>query len=424
MRPTPPGGIMDVVAQPLSKNATWQAENNKEEATVSSQAEENKALVRRLFEARGKPDMDAVEKMLAPHFLSHTKVFPGQQLDREGFKRMTLEYHVAFSNTRFIVEEQVAEADKVVSRFTVHATHDLGAFLGVAPTGREVTSMAIFIHRIEGGKIAEERSLGTVAQTLMEQRLEQERVERERIEQELEVARSIQQASLPEEVPTPEGWQITPFYQPAREVGGDFYDFFELEDGLVGVVVGDATGKGIPAALVAEATSNMLRVVAQAFGSTSPGEVLGRANETLLARIPQNMFVTSFYAILDPQKCTLSYANAGHNLPYLWHGGAAEELRARGMPLGLMAGMSYEEKESTLERGDGALLYSDGLVEAHDPKGEMFGFPRVRAQVAERGEERSLGELLMEELYSFVGEGWEQEDDITLLTLRRSASLS
>src|SRR5919112_5391081 len=153
MRPTSPGGIMDVVAQPLNKNARWQGEK-KEEATVSSEAEQNKTLVRRLFEARGKLDMDAMEKMLAPHFLSHTKMFPGQQLDREGFKRMSLEYHAAFSNTRFIVEEQVAEADKVVSRFTVHATHDLGEFLGVAPTGRGVSSMAIFIHRIRHGKIA------------------------------------------------------------------------------------------------------------------------------------------------------------------------------------------------------------------------------------------------------------------------------
>ncbi len=94
------------------------------------------------------------------------------------------------------------------------------------------------------------------------------------------------------------------------------------------------------------------------------------------------------------------------------------------MPLGLMLGMSYEEKEIILEAGEAALFYSDGLVEAHDPKGEMFGFPRLRAYVAERGEERSLGEYLMEELYSFVGEGWEQEDDITLLTLRRSAARS
>ena len=90
------------------------------------------------------------------------------------------------------------------------------------------------------------------------------------------------------------------------------------------------------------------------------------------------------------------------------------------MPLGLMPGMGYEEKEAVLESGDAALFYSDGLIEAHDPKGEMFGFPRLRALVAEHGEERSLESFLLEELYSFVGEGWEQEDDITLLTLRRS----
>jgi serine phosphatase RsbU (regulator of sigma subunit) len=97
------------------------------------------------------------------------------------------------------------------------------------------------------------------------------------------------------------------------------------------------------------------------------------------------------------------------------------------MPLGLMPGMGYEEKEIELDVGEGVFFYSDGLVEAHDPKGEMwemFGFPRLRALVAEHAEEGFLGDFLMEELYSFVGEGWEQEDDITLLTLRRFASLS
>ena len=92
--------------------------------------------------------------------------------------------------------------------------------------------------------------------------------------------------------------------------------------------------------------------------------------------------------------------------------------------MGLMPGMAYEENEIVLEPKDNALLYSDGLVEAHDPKGEMFGFPRLRALVAGHGEEPSLEDFLMEELYSFVGEGWEQEDDITLLTLRRSAARS
>jgi serine phosphatase RsbU (regulator of sigma subunit) len=249
----------------------------------------------------------------------------------------------------------------------------------------------------------------------------------ELVEHELRVARSIQHASLPKEVPTLEGWQISPYYQPAREVGGDFYDFFELEDGRVGFAVGDATGKGVPAAIAASASCSMLRAVARVLGPSSPGEVLAQVNETLSARIPANMFVTCFYAILDPKSATLPYANAGHDLPYLRrNNGYAEELRARGMPLGLMPGMGYEEGEISLREANCVLFYSDGLIEAHDPKGEMFGFPRLRALIAEHADEKekSLGEFLMEELYSFVGEGWEQEDDITLLTLRRSASLS
>ena len=224
-------------------------------------------------------------------------------------------------------------------------------------------------------------------------------------------------------MPTLGGWQINPFYQPAREVGGDFYDFLELPGGHLGLVVGDATGKGVPAALVMASARSMLRAVAQA--SESPGEVLGSINDPLVTDIPPNMFVTCFYAILEPESGRLTYANAGHDLPYLHRRNAeAEELRARGMPLGLLPGMSYEEKETMVHTGEAALFYSDGLVEAHNPKGEMFGFPRVRALVAEHAEEKSLEEFLHEELYSFVGEGWEQEDDITLLTLRPSASPS
>jgi serine phosphatase RsbU (regulator of sigma subunit) len=153
--------------------------------------------------------------------------------------------------------------------------------------------------------------------------------------------------------------------------------------------------------------------------------MLQRVNEALVPSIPANMFVTCFYAILDPKRGSLRYANAGHDVPYLHRNGDAEELRARGMPLGLMPGMGYEQKEIVLKAGETVLFYSDGLVEAHDPEGEMFGFPRLRALIGEHGEERSLGDLLLEELHSFVGEGWEQEeDDITLLTLRRSATRS
>ena len=388
---------------------------------MSETQEKNKVLVRRFLEAQAKGNLNVIDEVLTPHFVDHDRL-PGQAPDREGYKRAIAEYHAAFSNVRFLVEDQVAERDKVVTRFNVRATHDRRELMGVAPTGREVTYKAMAIHRIGGGKIVEEWAEGSNISAVMEQRLVQERIERERIEQELRVARRIQQASLPKETPTLAGWQVSPFYQPAREVGGDFYDFFELDDGRVGVVVGDATSKGIPAALLAEATSNMLRAVARALDSTSPGKVLERVNETLLARIPPNMFVTCFYAILEPGSGSLTYANAGHDLPYLHRNGDAEELRARGMPLGLMPGRGYEEKKTILEAGEMALFYSDGLVEAHDPKGEMFGFPRLRTLIAEHAEERSLGDLLLEELYSFVGEGWEQEDDITLLTLERSTT--
>jgi serine phosphatase RsbU (regulator of sigma subunit) len=244
--------------------------------------------------------------------------------------------------------------------------------------------------------------------------------ERERIEQELRVARQIQRSLLPEATPDLYGWQLAAYYKPAREVGGDFYDFLELEDGRLGLVVGDATGKGMPAALVVATTRGMLRAVAQSLDS--PGQALARVNDALCPDIPSEMFVTCFYAILDPKNGTLSYANAGHDLPYLWHGGDVEELRARGMPLGLMPEMSYEEKEAVLREGDRVLFYSDGLVEAHDPNYEMFGFPRLRVLISEHKKQRSLVDSLLDKLYSFVGERWEQEDDITLLTLERSAT--
>ncbi len=202
-------------------------------------------------------------------------------------------------------------------------------------------------------------------------------------------------------------------------MGGDFYDFHRLSGGRLGLVVGDATGKGVPAALVMSTTCGMLRLAAQDL--SSPGEMLQRVNEALFPNIPPSMFVTCFYGVLDPKSGTFTYANAGHDLPYVRHGdGDTEELRARGMPLGLMPDMSYEQKEIVLQAGEAALFYSDGVVEAHAPKGEMFGFPRLRALVAEHGDERSLGDFLLKELYSFVGEGWEQEDDITLVMLRCS----
>jgi predicted ester cyclase len=395
---------------------------DKEEKAAVSSVEENKALVRRFFEeVYNRGNLDVADELLAPHFAWK---LPGKDASIEDYKQWVAKQLAASSDLHFTIEEQMAEGANVITRLIGSGTHDQEEFGGFAPSRVRITIEAIIIHRVVEGKIVEERNKADFS-PFWQQRLEQERLERERFEQELRVAQRIQQASLPEEVPTLEGWQISPYYQPAREVGGDFYDFHFLSEGRLGVVVGDATGKGVPAALVMSTTCGMLQLAAQALDSSSPGEVLERVNEALLARIPTSMFVTCFYAILDPKSGSLTYANAGHDLPYVRRGGGdCEELRARGMPLGLMPGMSYEEREIELDAGEAALFYSDGLVEAHDPEGEMFGFPRLRALVAEHAEERSLGDFLLEELYSFVREGWEQEDDITLLTLRRSAAPS
>jgi serine phosphatase RsbU (regulator of sigma subunit) len=266
-----------------------------------------------------------------------------------------------------------------------------------------------------------------VAQLVRQQ--QQQAQERERIEQELRVARLIQQTLLPKHVPDVAGYQLAAYYQPAREVGGDFYDFLELDEDHLGLVVGDVTDKGVPAAIVMATTRTMLRASAQRLDS--PGEVLKRVNDVIVRDIPPNMFITCLYAILDLKSGLLRYANAGHDLPYRRRstshgagggaGGGAEELRATGMPLGLLPGMSYEEKEIILQRGDTVLFYSDGLVEAHDPHREMFGFPRLQGLVgAHRSDGPAMVNFLLSELGRFTGQEWEQEDDITLVTLDRS----
>ena len=254
-----------------------------------------------------------------------------------------------------------------------------------------------------------------VAQLVREKRIQE--IERERIEQELRVARLIQQTLLPKEVPELPGWQISSYYQPAREVGGDFYDFLYFEDGRMGIVIGDVTDKGVPAALVMATTRSILRSIAHA--SISPGKVLEQANDLLHPDIPPKMFVTCLYAILDPVSGHLEYANAGHDLPHWRHNGKVTELRATGMPLGLMPEMFYEEKEVTLGAGDSVLFYSDGLVEAHNPQREMFGFPRLARLLEEKGHGTPAIDYLLAELSVFTGKDWEQEDDVTLVTLRR-----
>ncbi|MEX0795733.1 MAG: SpoIIE family protein phosphatase [Acidimicrobiia bacterium] len=257
-----------------------------------------------------------------------------------------------------------------------------------------------------------------VAQLVREQQAEAK--ERERIEQELKVAALIQQTLLPKELPAIAGWGVDAFYRPARAVGGDFYDFIELSDGRLGVVIGDVTDKGVPAALVMATCRSMLRGAAQ--GNETPAAVLAEVNDNLVPQIPPGMFVTCLYAIVDTAAGDVVFANAGHNLPYVRTSDGVVELRATGMPLGLMARMDYEEKTYRLEHGDVMVLTSDGITEAHNAEGEMYGFARLMGQVAKKTKNDDLVASLVDDLEKWNGPGSEQEDDITLVVVRRTAS--
>lgn len=252
-----------------------------------------------------------------------------------------------------------------------------------------------------------------IAQLVVEQ--EAEARDRERFEHELQVAQLIQQHFLPLTLPQPSGWSVQAHYRPARAVGGDFYDFVERSDGTLAFAIGDVTDKGVPAAMVMAATRSFLRAEGQELAS--PGDVLGRVNDLIHPDMPPRMFVTCLYGVLDPRTGVIRFANAGHNLPIVRRHDGAAELRATGMPLGLLPGIRYEEAEAHLSPGEQLVLHSDGVAEAHSAEREMFGIPRMREVIAGApGGDRLLAGIL-DALESFTGPGWEQEDDITLVSL-------
>lgn len=255
-------------------------------------------------------------------------------------------------------------------------------------------------------------------QALVEQSARRE--ERARIEQEMTSALYIQRALLPEEVPSVTGWQMEAHYNPALVVGGDLYDFLALPGDRIGIAIGDATGKGLPSALIMATTCATLRAAASTVDS--PGKALSLVNDLLQERIPAGTFATCFYAILDPRAGHLWYANAGHNLPYLLRDGRVMALEARGMPLGLIPGQLYEEQEIVLAENDWVLFYSDGLVEAHAAHREMYGTDRLKRRLQEHAGTGPLVEYLYQDLQAFAGPDWEQEDDVTLVTLRMNGA--
>jgi len=242
-------------------------------------------------------------------------------------------------------------------------------------------------------------------------------IEQERIEYELRTARQIQERMLPKALPAIGGWSLSTCWHPARTVGGDFYDCIPVGDGRVAIVIGDVTGKGIPAALVMATTCSLVRFVSEQLHT--PGAMLARINDRISADIPEKMFVTCLIAILELDTGYLRFANAGHNLPLVRGREGVRSLRARGMPLGLLPEMVYEEQEAVIASGELLMIYSDGIVEARNSQRELFGDKRLAAHLAGWTPERDLTETLCEAVSEFTGPGREQEDDITMFVVER-----
>jgi sigma-B regulation protein RsbU (phosphoserine phosphatase) len=256
-------------------------------------------------------------------------------------------------------------------------------------------------------------------------RLHEERTARQLLEEELDVGRQIQLSLLPDQMPELPGWDIDAKYRTASQVGGDFYDLFDLpgDDARLGIVIADVSDKGVPAAIFMAMSRTMIR--STALSGRTPQQALTRANELILKDSRAELFVSVFYAQLELDSGRLTYANAGHNPP-LWLNadtGTIEPLHSAGIILGSFEAIDIEEQVIQLSPGDTLLLYTDGVTEAMDGEGELFGEARLE-QLFSQCREDSAGAFasaILEAIVEFTGET-PQSDDLTLLILHRQSS--
>ncbi len=269
------------------------------------------------------------------------------------------------------------------------------------------------------------------ALAIYNERLQMQTVEQGRLERELQLARDIQRTFLPEHLPVLPGWDLAALWRTAREVGGDFYDVFELPGRRLGLVIADAADKGLPAALYMTLVRTLVRATIREFDS--PGAVLGRVNEVLTPDTREGMFVTIFYAVLSADDGQLVYANAGHNPPLLLRSNTLEidRLIRTGMAVGVEMENPILEYQIALKPGDTLVCYTDGLTEAFSPDGEMYGETRLQTTlqaevdwVEEPGEGQGFTtaqetlEAIDESVSIFSGDAPAQ-DDMTLMVVKR-----
>ncbi len=253
--------------------------------------------------------------------------------------------------------------------------------------------------------------------------LTQEMAEREHLERELQLAREIQQTFMPSQLPRLYGWELAFTWRAARQVSGDFYDFFELPGGRLGLVIADVADKGMPAALFMALTRALLR--AAALEEESPAEVLARVNDLLVPDAQHGMFVTVVYAVLSLETGELAYSVAGHNLPLLWRFRTQEleQFDSGGMALGVLEEINLEDRVVSVDLGDQVIFYTDGITEAFSSENDIYGEERLRMTVRATGgsSAHAMLKAIDDSVATFVGDR-RPSDDITLMVLRRQVT--
>ncbi|MBX3082844.1 MAG: SpoIIE family protein phosphatase [Anaerolineae bacterium] len=264
-------------------------------------------------------------------------------------------------------------------------------------------------------------AFGTQAAIAIEKaRLHEEALARQKLEEELLLSQRIQRSMLPRTTPSIDQWRFAAEYQSARQVGGDFYDFFRLpgDPNTLCIVIADVSDKGVPAALFMAQCRTMIRTTTTNFGS--PALILHKANALIQQDGESDMFLTCFYAMLDTLTGQLTFANAGHNYPLWWHEGELHELHARGMLLGMIEDITLTEATIQIDRGDLILFYTDGVTEAMNEHEELFGEERLRellgAHLHDTVEE--IQAAITNALAEFVGDA-PRSDDVTFVVLQR-----
>ncbi len=243
------------------------------------------------------------------------------------------------------------------------------------------------------------------------------------LQNELDIANQMQQSILPTVFPQSAEYGVFASMEPARNVGGDFYDVIRLDDGRIGLAVADVSDKGVPAALMMMSSRTLLK--GAAIGNLEPGKVLQEVNDLLNNENEAAMFVTVFYVVYDPATGEFTYANGGHNPPLVIHADGSSDLLplTNGIALGVAPGIEYEQKTVVLAPGDTALLYTDGVTEAMNRDDEEFGVERLKTTFSQSPptDPRQANDEVFRAVHEFVGDTL-QSDDITCLTLHRSGT--